>query len=156
MSFLRRVPRRPGGRSEPEARRRSYNGVILALAHRIDTAFDSDDASSVKRLPAFVALVAALTFASCNGAVDTSAPAESTPTERAAPEEDVSGCEAFAQNVDNYDILAPGASREEYLTLLHQFQRDCPEQAEDLGLTGEGLPRCKRHDQENCTLYDPP
>ncbi len=65
-------------------------------------------------------------------------------------------CSAFGDNVEAYDILAPSASRGEYLTLLHRLQRDCPDEAERRALTNEGAPECERLDQENCTMYRQP
>jgi hypothetical protein len=64
-----------------------------------------------------------------------------------------SRCERAGQIVTDYDTLAPGSSRREYLVLLHKLQRDCPQVADQLGLTGEFLPRCNRLNQENCTMY---
>jgi hypothetical protein len=57
---------------------------------------------------------------------------------------------------NDYDTLAPGSSRREYLVLLHKLQRDCPQVADEVGLTGAFLPRCSRLDQENCTMYRRP
>jgi len=62
-------------------------------------------------------------------------------------------CSNFGNNVEAYDILASGASRAEYLTLLHKLQRDCPDEAAARALTNEGAPQCQRLDQENCTMY---
>jgi hypothetical protein len=64
-----------------------------------------------------------------------------------------SSCDRAGQAVDNYDVLAQGASRMDYLILLHKLQRDCPRVAANLGLTGPYLPRCTRLDQENCSMY---
>jgi hypothetical protein len=69
---------------------------------------------------------------------------------------DASSCVQFGRNVENYDILAPGASRSGYLVLLHRFQRDCPAEAAKRGLAGDFLPQCKRLAQENCTMYQKP
>jgi len=72
-------------------------------------------------------------------------------------------CASAWKIVDGYNILAPGASREDYLTLLHKLQRDCPTVAARHGLTGRfpdfphlDLPECQRLDQENCTMYSKP
>ena len=67
-----------------------------------------------------------------------------------------SRCERAGKIVEGYNILARGASREGYLTLLHKLQRDCPTVASKLGLTGDLLPQCERLEQENCTMYSRP
>lgn len=64
-------------------------------------------------------------------------------------------CSTFGDNVESYDVLADGASRAEYLTLLHKLQRDCPDEAQSRGLTNEGAPQCDHLDQENCTMWNP-
>lgn len=79
---------------------------------------------------------------------------DSTETTTSASSSDM--CSDFGENVEGYNILAPGASRGEYLTLLHKFQRDCPEEAVNRGLTNAGMPQCARLDQENCTMWRAP
>ena len=69
------------------------------------------------------------------------------------PQEE-STCDRFVLNVENYNTLLPGASRAEYVTLLHKLQRDCPAEALQAGLTGEGLPQCTDLGEENCTMYE--
>ena len=64
-----------------------------------------------------------------------------------------SSCEVAGKVVEGYNILKPGASRGEYLTLLHRLQLDCTAIAKKLGLTGEFMPQCKRFNQESCTMY---
>ena len=79
---------------------------------------------------------------------------ESTETAPASlDEERGERCSRFGDNVENYDILAAGASRAEYLTLLHRFQRDCGDEALARRLDSSFLPQCERLDQENCTMY---
>lgn len=63
-------------------------------------------------------------------------------------------CARAGDIVEDYNTLVPGASRAEYLTLLHKLQRDCPSEAEARGLTGDFLPQCARLDQESCTMYE--
>ena len=89
----------------------------------------------------------------CGSTTDTENDSSSTTTGGSASSSDL--CSRFGENVLAYDILLPGASRGEYLTLLHRFQRDCPEEAANRGLTNEGAPQCVRLDQENCTMWLP-
>lgn len=84
------------------------------------------------------------------------AAAAQPPASAPGPDETTSACTDFGANVQGYSTLEPGASREEYLTLLHKLQRDCPAEADRLGLTGEGLPQCRNLAQENCTMYEGP
>jgi hypothetical protein len=112
-------------------------------------------------------LLAALALAGCGGGDEEAANSETgttmtntasvTTDEETTAEEPKTGatsaCREAATNVENYDILAPGASRKEYLVLLHTLQRDCPQVANARGLAADYLPRCKRLDQENCTMY---
>jgi len=64
-----------------------------------------------------------------------------------------SNCLSLSRTVKTYNTLSPGSSRRGYLILLHTLQRNCPSQTKKLGLTGDYLPKCKRLDQENCTMY---
>jgi len=73
-----------------------------------------------------------------------------------ATEATSSNCQRAARTVDGYDLTVAGASRGDYLVLLHRLQRDCPSEAETLGLTGAGLPQCTRETQDNCTWYRQP
>ena len=77
-------------------------------------------------------------------------------SEEAADNSPAAVCSRFGDNVEAYDILQPGTSRSEYLTLLHKLQRDCPDEAASRGLTNEGAPQCAQLDQENCTMYQRP
>lgn len=87
----------------------------------------------------------------CDEYVPTTTQESVPPNETASGEGD---CERFVASVEGYNTLLPGASRGEYLTLLHKLQRDCPAEARQAGLTGEGLPQCAALDQENCTMYE--
>ena len=107
---------------------------------------------------ALIAAALALLFGTGCGTKSTSstsqAKPETTQTTTSTPGE--SNCEAAGQDAVDYDVLAPGNSRKGYLTVLHTLQRDCPEVADKLGLASDFLPRCKRLDQESCTMYPKP
>lgn len=83
----------------------------------------------------------------------TTAPTDTLASTSAARRSQFSPCERAGKKVEDYNVLAPGASRGEYLTLLHMLQRDCGSTALKLGLANDFLPQCKRLDQENCTMY---
>lgn len=84
-----------------------------------------------------VLLSAAMTLAGCGGSSTASG----------------DSCGDLGDQVEEYDVLAPGNSREGYLVVLHTLQRDCPSEAEQRGLDISILPRCERLDEENCTMY---
>jgi hypothetical protein len=66
-------------------------------------------------------------------------------------------CRRAGQIVNNYDILAEGASRADYLRLLHRLQAYCGYTARRLGLTARFLKKCPPDgwERENCTMFDP-
>jgi len=66
---------------------------------------------------------------------------------------DSSNCGRDGQAVKDYDVRAPGTSVKGYGTRLHLLQRDCPTTAKKLELAFTFLPRCKRLDQDSCTMY---
>lgn len=67
---------------------------------------------------------------------------------------DADRCRRAARIVVRYDTLLPGASRKDYLRLLHGLQSSCPREADRLGLTGvPGMKPCRYETQESCTAY---
>ena len=66
-------------------------------------------------------------------------------------------CSSLRTEVEEYNTLDSGSSREGYLIGLHRLQRECPAEASAAGLIGEGLPRCGNDlSAENCTAYEGP